>query len=59
MIEERAAAGAAVERPAEGVLHQARLVLLRRDLPQLFQADAEFLRLAVLAEREALQQQSW
>ena len=38
-----------VERPAEGVLHQARPVLLRRDLPELLQADAEFLRLAALA----------
>ena len=46
MIEERAAAGAVVERPAEGVLHEARLVLLRLDLPELLQADAEFLRLA-------------
>ena len=35
MIEERAAAGAIVERPAERVLHQALAVLFRRDLPQL------------------------
>ena len=48
VIEERAAAGRVVERPAEGVLHQARAVLLRRDLPELLEAEPEFLRLAVL-----------
>ena len=39
-----------VERPAERVLHQSGLVLVRRDLPQLLQADAEFLRLAALGQ---------
>ncbi len=53
VIEERAAAGAVVERPAEGMLHQAGPVLLRIDLPQLLEADAVFLRLAALAETEA------
>ncbi len=50
VIEERAAAGCIVERPAGGVLHQAGAVLVRRDLPEFFQPDAEFLRLAVLRE---------
>ena len=59
VIEERAAAGAVVERPAERVLHQARLVLLRRDLPELLEADAEFLRLAAVVEPEALRSASW
>ena len=58
MIEERAAAGAVVERPAHGVLHKPALVILRRDLPQLLQADAEFLRLAVLRKPEARDQLS-
>jgi len=35
VVEERAAAGAHVERPAEGMLDQARLVLRRVDFPQL------------------------
>ena len=48
VIEERAAAGAVVERPAERVLHEAGLVLLRLDLPQLLEADAVLLRLAAL-----------
>jgi hypothetical protein len=50
VIEERAAAGLEIERPAEGVLHEARLVVLRRDLPQFLDADAEFLRLAMPSE---------
>src|SRR5208283_5917595 len=50
VIEEGATAGLAVERPAEGVLHAACVMLLLRDAPQLFEADAEFLRLAVLVE---------
>ena len=52
VIEERAAAGRIVERPAEGVLHQALAVLLRRDLPELLEAEAEFLRLAALGQAE-------
>ena len=44
MIEEGAAAGLVVERPAHGVLHETRPVLLGRHLPQLLQPDAEFLR---------------
>src|SRR4029079_10130040 len=35
LIEERTAAGSAVEWPAECVLYQPRLMFLRRDLPQL------------------------
>ncbi len=56
MIEERAAAGGVVERPTERVLHQAFLKALRRDLPELLQPDAEFLRLAIAAKRKALDQ---
>ena len=56
VIEERAAAGAVVERPAERVLHQAGRVLVRRDLPQLLQPDAEFLRLAIAGELERCDQ---
>ena len=48
VIQERAAAGAVVERPAQRVLHQTLVVLVRRNLPQFLQPDAEFLRLAVL-----------
>src|SRR4029453_16363928 len=44
MVEERAAAGLVVERPAHRVLNEPGLVLRFRHLPQLFQADAEFLR---------------
>src|SRR5258707_15762960 len=50
VIEERAAAGGIVERPAERVLDQSRLVLVRRDLPELLQAQAELLRLAPVSE---------
>src|SRR5258708_4056577 len=56
MIEERAAAGAVIERPAEAVLHQAGPVPLGRNLPKLLEADAEFLRLALRIEAEALDQ---
>ncbi len=54
MVHERAAAGLVVQRPAEGVLHQAGLELLRRDLPQLLQPDAVLLRLAALGQAKAL-----
>ena len=53
MIEERAAAGAVMQRPAHGVLHEARAMLLLRHLPQLFQPDAVFLRSALGIEAEA------
>src|SRR6185295_19810552 len=49
-IEERAAAGGIVERPAERMLHQPRLVLARRYLPELLQPEPEFLRLAALCK---------
>src|ERR1700730_17736631 len=52
MIEERAAAGAIVERPAEGMLDAARPVQRGIDPPKLLQADAEFLRLAIVVEAE-------
>ncbi len=53
VIEKRAAAGRIVERPAEGVLHQSRPELVRRDLPQFLEADAELLRLAAGVEIES------
>ena len=56
VIDERAAAGGIAERPAERVLHEAAPMLVRRDLPELFEADAEFLRLAILREAETLDQ---
>ena len=56
VIEERAAAGCIVERPAEGMLCKTGLVFLRIDLPKLFQSDAEFRRLGILVEREAVDQ---
>ncbi len=53
VIQERATAGLETERPAEGVLHEALLVLLRLDLPELLDADAEFLRLAIFGQVES------
>ena len=53
VIEERAAAGGIVERPAERMLDETRLVLFGRDLPQLLEADAELLRIAVAIEGKA------
>src|SRR2546430_2734212 len=52
MVEERAAAGRIVERPAERMLDQAFLVFCGIDLPDFLQPDAEFRRLAVGVERE-------
>ena len=56
VIEERAAIGAAVHRPADGVGDLALAVLGGIDLPQLLDADAEGLRIAALAQLEALEQ---
>ena len=53
MIQERTTAGLETQRPAEGVLHEALLVLLRLDLPELLDADAEFLRLAIFGQVES------
>ena len=50
VIDERAATGTAVERPALRVQHEALLVPLRRDLPELLQTDAILLRIDVLAQ---------
>src|SRR3954471_2057424 len=50
VIEKRAAPGRIVERPAERVLDEPRLVLVRRYLPELLQAQAELLRLAPVSE---------
>src|SRR3569623_1491291 len=53
VIEETAATGAVVERPAQGMDHLAGLMPRRLDPPQLFEAEAELLHLATLAQRVA------
>ena len=53
VIDERAAPGFAVHRPAGGVQHQTRAVLGRIEPPEFLQADAVGLRVRALAEREA------
>src|SRR3974377_1051723 len=53
MIKKGAAAGAIVQWPSERVLHQTGVMSLRHDLPELFEADAEFLRLTVSVEAKA------
>ena len=53
MIEERAAAGLHVERPAERMLHQPFTELFRLDLPEFLDADAEFLDGSALGQVEA------
>jgi DNA polymerase len=53
VIEEGAAARLQVERPAEGMLDEAGAELLRVDLPEFLDADAEFLRRAALHQIEA------
>ena len=50
VIEERTAAGLHIERPAEGMLDQAGLVVLRLDLPELLEADAVFAGLAAIGK---------
>ncbi len=59
MIEKRTAAGAVAERPTHGVLHEAGAEFVRRDLPQLLQADAEFLRLPVLMQARSARSAFW
>ena len=54
VIEERAAIGARVERPADGVHHQPRLVPLGCDLPQFLDADRIGLRIDPVAQAEPL-----
>src|SRR6516225_10859264 len=56
MIDERAAAGAVIERPAERVLHKPAFVLVRGNLPKLLEPDAEFLRFAIAPQPELLDQ---
>ena len=56
VVDERAAAGARVERPSLAVQHEAFLVLLRRDLPELLDADPVFLRIDAVAQIESLHQ---
>src|SRR5215469_6978027 len=56
MIDERAAAGAVIERPAERMLHKPAFVFVRRDLPKLLEPDAEFLRFAISPQPEMLDQ---
>ena len=53
MIEERAAAGVIVQRPAERVLDEPGLVLFRRDLPEFLEPDPELRRLATFRKLEA------
>src|SRR5262249_53962140 len=55
-VEEAAAAGFVVERPAHRVHHEAGAMLLFRELPKLLDADAELLVVAALAQLEALHQ---
>ena len=50
MVQERAAIGVAVQRPAGGVYDQARLVLRGIRLPQLLDADAVALRILALVQ---------
>ena len=52
MVNKRAAVGFAVQRPARAVHHQAGLMFFRRHFPNLFDAQAVSLRLAVLVELE-------
>ena len=52
MVEEAAAVGVGVERPATGVDDQAFLVHLRLDLPQLLEADAVGLHIAAIVQVE-------
>ena len=52
VVEERTAAGAAPQRPAEAVLNEARLEARRLDLPDLLEPDAVFLRIAAVVELE-------
>ncbi len=54
MVEERAAIGRFVQRPADRVRDQPRLMLRRLDLPQLLDADAVSLRVDPGAQVEAL-----
>ena len=54
VIEEAAAVGARVERPADAVLHEAGLHAARRQLPQLLHAERIDLRIAVGVELVAL-----
>src|ERR1700733_1390054 len=53
VIEKRATIGAAIERPADGVHGQTGAVLGGIDLPQLLDAEAVALRVAVAAQAEA------
>ncbi len=54
VVEEGAAIGVVLERPAGRVDHEAGLVPRGIDLPELLDAEAEDLRIGVLAERVAL-----
>src|SRR5690242_5917502 len=56
MIEERSSAGLVIERPAERMLDQARMMFIGLDLPDFLEANAVFLRFAFLAKPEAMLQ---
>src|SRR4051794_33922474 len=53
VIDERAAPGIRIERPALAVQHEAFLVLAGRGLPQFLDADAVFLRIYAVAQIES------
>ena len=56
MVEERSAIGAGVERPADGVHHEPRLMPGGRYLPQFLDADCIGLRVDAVAQAESLDQ---
>src|ERR1043166_9159989 len=56
VIDERAASGMGIERPALGVEHEPAPMLPRRDLSQLLDADAVLLRIDAVAQIEARHQ---
>ena len=56
VIQERAAVGLRIERPALAVDDEALVVLVRRDLPQFLDADAVVLRIDAVAQVELLHQ---
>src|SRR5689334_10739770 len=56
MVHEGAATGAVIERPAERMHDEPRIMARRIDAPELFDADAVFLRIDALGEVKALDQ---
>src|SRR5438067_9309490 len=56
VIDERSAAGVAIERPSLCMNDKAASMLVRRNLPQLLEADSIFLRIDIGAQAEARHQ---